>query len=136
MAESLSVVTKVVNTAMVLLIAYGLWHRRRPRVHIPVMLTAFAVDLANVLAIELLISRSRTGGTGAVEQGITLFVRGGPLLQQVHVAVSFLCVLGYVVAAVTGTRLWRTGKGRRLHRANALVFIATRLSSYVTSFWM
>jgi len=50
--------------------------------------------------------------------------------------VSVLCILGYMVALGTGLRLLRRGKGRRAHRVNALVFIITRLSSYVTSFWM
>jgi uncharacterized membrane protein YozB (DUF420 family) len=125
--------SKTANTAMLLVLAWGLWNRFRPRRHIPAMLLAFVVDLANVLVIEVY---ARSQGKGAVEQGIEQFTEEGELMQQVHIAVSVLCILGYVVAVATGIRLQRSGKGRSVHRWNAGIFIATRLASYVTSFWM
>lgn len=125
---------RCLNVVGLIIIAAGLAYRFRPRVHIPVMLTAFALDVANVLLVE--IYARKTAGRGAVEQGVSAFTGGGTALQQFHIVVSVLCILGYVVAAVTGTRLYRRGAGRRIHRANAVVFIVTRLSSFVTSFWM
>ena len=133
--ETISTAAKVVNTAMVILIAYGLTQRRRPKVHIPVMLTAFAVDLVNVLIVEL-VARAKHQGEGAVEAGLKAMSGSGTFLEQFHIIVSVLCIVGYVVALVTGTRLYRRWVGRTAHRANAGVFVVTRLASYVTSFWM
>ena len=127
------VFSKTLNTAMVAVLALGLYHRHRPRFHIPLMLTAFAVDLGNVLMIEVF---ARRRGKGAVEQGLDSLSGGGSTLLRVHIAVSVLCILGYFVAVATGIRLYRRGEWRRAHKANAAVFILTRLSSYVTSFWM
>ena len=133
--ESLGLLTRVLNTAMLLVLAAGLAYRFRPRVHIPLMLTAFAGDLVNVFLVEVY-SRRTSEGTGAVEKGIGAFAGESDFLSRFHIIVSVLCILGYMVALATGLRLLRRGTGRRAHRTNALVFIITRLSSYVTSFWM
>jgi hypothetical protein len=120
--------SRTLNTAMVFVLALGLYLRHRPKLHIPLMLTAFAVDLTNVILIEV--------NRGAVEKAYESMTTGGSFLFKFHVAVSVLCILGYVVAVITGTRLYRRGAWRGPHKANAAVFIVTRLSSYVTSFWM
>jgi len=137
--ETLSLLTRSLNTAMVLVLAVGLYFRYRPKVHMPLMLTAFAVDLANVLIIEL--------GRGAVGQATEAFA-AGDYFSQFHVAVSALSIAGYVVAVVTGVKLYRilttrapndparAQRLRRVHKFNAAIFVVTRLSSYATSFWM
>jgi len=131
---TLSLIAKALNTFGLFILAYGLSQRRRPRIHMPVMLTAFAIDVFNVILVEVL-ARSKEG-KGAVEQATSVFTEGGTTLQYVHIGTSFLCIVGYVVAVITGTRLWRRGVGRTAHRVNAAAFIVTRLVSYVTSFWM
>jgi hypothetical protein len=133
--DTLSFLTRALNTAMVVLIAIGLALRFRPRAHIPIMLVAFAVDLGNVILVEVY-ARRKNEGVGAVEKGLATMAEGQAVLPMVHIAVSALCLLGYAVAVITGIRLYRRGTGRRVHRANAVVFIVTRLASYVTSFWM
>jgi hypothetical protein len=133
--ETLGLVTRVLNTAALLVIAAGLAARFRPRIHIPLMLVAFVADLVNVFLVEVYARRS-TGGRGAVEQGIDAFIGEAGLIQRVHIIVSVLSILGYVGAIATGTRLLRRGTGRRAHRVNAGLFLGTRLTSYVTSFWM
>jgi uncharacterized membrane protein YozB (DUF420 family) len=130
----LPILTKVLNSVAVLLVALGIAKRRRPRVHVPVMLAAGLVDLVNLLLVEYHARASR--GRGAVEQGIGIFASGGDLLPHVHVAVSTLCILSYVVALVTGFRLLRGRPVRSWHKGNAVAFVVLRLSSYVTSFWM
>ncbi len=127
------IILQVLNTAMLFVIAYGIAQRRRPRVHMPVMGGAF---LGDVILVGLIESRARGDGKGAVEQGVDAFSEGGEWIEQFHIIVSVLCILGYVVALVTGLRLQRSGRGRKLHRWNAGIFIVTRLSSYVTSYWM
>jgi uncharacterized membrane protein YozB (DUF420 family) len=126
--------TKALNTAMVFLLAYGIWQRRRPKVHIPVMLTAFAVDLVNVLLVELV--ARQTKGMGAVERATHAIAGEESGILQFHVTVSVLSIVGYVVAVITGTKLYKKGVGRKVHRVNAFIFVAMRLASYVTSFWV
>lgn len=133
--ETLSIFTRAINTAMVILLAVGLALRFRPKAHIPIMLTAFTVDLGNVILVEVY-ARRKNEGVGAVEKGLATMVEGQALLPMIHITVSFLCILGYVVAAITGTLLYRRGIGRTAHRVNAAVFVLNRLASYVTSFWM
>ena len=132
--DSLPLIAKTLNTVILFVLVFGIYKRRQPRVHIPVMLVAFVVDLGNVLMVEVY---ARSKGKGAVEQALEQ-VQGvdATFLEQFHILVSTLCILGYLVAVVTGTLLYRRGKARRVHRANAWVFGVTRLASYVTSFWM
>ena len=133
--EAISFITKAINTIIALgVIPYGLLRRRRPEVHIPVMLTAFAVDLANVILIE--VTGWLTRNQGAVGKAMETVAGEGEFLQKLHIIVSALCIVGYIVAIVTGTRLRRTGRARRVHLANACVFLIMRIASYATSFWM
>ena len=140
--ETLSLVTRSLNTAMVLVLAVGLTLRYRPKVHMPLMLTAFVVDLVNVLILEL--------SRGAVGQATQAFTDGARFMQF-HVLVSALSLVGYGVALVTGTKLYRASRSasasqgenpararrlRQVHKVNAAIFIFLRLASYVTSFWM
>lgn len=136
-SETLSILAKVLNTLIALVVVpIGLALRRRPSLHIPIMLSAFAVDVVNVFLVEI-VARIHTHGAGAVEQGIRAFTGGDmAFIQKFHIAVSVLCILGYIVAVVTGLKLHYRGILRRTHRANAAVFLVTRLLSYVTSFWM
>ena len=134
MTLELPLLAKTLNTVILFVLAYGLWKRRSPRSHVPIMLTAFLVDLGNVLLVEL--AARETKGVGAVEQAAHTVLEGGRAIAQVHIAASALCIAGYVVAIVTGTLLLRRGRARRAHKANAAFFIAMRLLSYVTSFWM
>jgi len=133
--DTLSIAAKGLNTVIALLVLpFGLTQRHRPRVHIPVMLTAFVADVGNVLLVEYV---ARLGhGKGAVEEGLDAFTGGGTSLQRFHIIVSVASILGYAVAAITGSRLYRRGAGRNVHRANAVVFVFARYASYITSFWM
>ena len=132
--ETLSIVAKALNTAALLVIAFGLLLRRRPRAHIPIMLVAFVADIVNVLIVE--VHARNTKGAGAVEQTVHMLDGSGSALQYVHISTAVLSIVGYVVAIVTGRRLLKTGRGRGAHKLNAGIFLVTRLVSYVTSFWM
>ena len=125
--ESIPLVSKGLNTAMVLVILYGLSQRRRPRRHIPAMLVAFVGDVVNVLIIEL--------NRGAIEQTVGFFANLD-LFELFHVTVSAVCIVCYVIAIVTGCKLLKTGEKRKAHRINALVFLIMRTASFITSFWM
>jgi uncharacterized membrane protein YozB (DUF420 family) len=120
--------TYAVSTFILVLIGLGLWKRRQPRLHVPLMLTAFALDVALVLYIEL----SRHAVETAVEAARTPHAND---LLLFHVAVSLAVVLLYVVLAITG---YSVLKGRRqklkLHRNLGGAFVLLRLVNYVTSF--
>jgi len=133
--NSIPLISQAINTAMLLVLVAGLLKRRQPRVHIPLMLVAFIGDLINVVIVEVY-ARSHGSGEGAVEQGLGFAQGEGTSLQLFHISVATLCLVGYVVALVTGTRLYRTGRGRKAHKINAGLFIVMRLATYVTSFWM
>src|SRR5262249_8104254 len=121
-------ISSLVSTGVMLLLAYGIHRRHTMRVHVPVMLTAFAVDLANVIYIEL--------RRGAVAKAFTTATTGGEWILKFHITVSVLAILGYFLALFTGLRLLTSGRGRRLHRANAVVFILDRVLNYISSFYV
>lgn len=131
---TIEIAIKVANTLVMVLLAYGLCVRDRPRRHVPAMLIAFVADVILVLVVEVH-ARASTG-RGAVEQAGEAALGGGTIIQYVHIPASLVCILCYIVAVVTGRRLFRTGQGRRAHRANAVVFLLSRVVSYGTSFWM
>lgn len=119
-------VSSWVSTGVLVLLATGLVHRHRPKVHVPIMLSCFVVDLANVVYIEV--------RRGAVAQTVGMLTQGGRWVLGFHIAVSVLSLVGYMVAAVTGFRLLKRGRGRRAHRANAVAFLILRVLNYITSF--
>ena len=117
------------NAAVLALIAYGLYHRHRRRIHVPVMLTCLAVDLVNVVVIEF---RQR-----AVEKALETATASGAWLLKIHILVSTLCVAGYLVAAFTGWKLLHGHERfRRVHRGNAAFFLITRVLNFLTSFYV
>ena len=140
--ETISILPRSLNIAVIFVLAVGLFLRYRPKIHMPLMLTAFVVDLINLLIIEL--------GSGAVEQAVDAFTEG-TYFVSFHVSVSALALAGYVVAVISGTKLYRASglaarlpvadpervrTLRKVHKVNAAIFIVMRLASFVTSFWM
>lgn len=131
------------------LMNFGLLQRAQRLLHVRLMLSAIAIDIAIVLALEL--SRS------AVE---TVVSSPLSLLQQVHVSVSLLALLLYLPTLYFGLCLWRPKTSqmlgrelqsssetlrqigadhaslRRRHRLVALVAYALRLIGFVTMFSM
>ena len=115
------------STLILLLIFFGLIQRHNRRIHVPVMLTAFAADVLLVLVIE--ISRH------AVEKAIS---HTDDSLLMFHVIVSTLTLLLYAMLTFLGFRVLRHNDGQALiwHRKLAYAFILCRLTNYVTSFWV
>jgi len=113
-----------ISTIVVVLLAVGVAVRSNRRIHIPIMIAAFSIDLVSVLAIE--ISR------GAIKKAIT----APPPLLLFHVSVSVTALAFYGVMFVLGERV-RKGAAhlRPWHKRAAWVFGACRASNYVTS-WM
>ena len=97
------------------------------------MYTAFGIDLSVLLLVEI---GNAIRDRSAIEQLVEMLGEGGELVAWIHIASSIIFTICYIVAIVTGRRLHRTGKGRRAHKLNAAVFLVTRATGYITSFWM
>lgn len=102
-----------------LLVGYA--YRRRPRVHVPLMVTAFVVDMAIVAYIE--IDRDAIA---------TAEAHMSPLMV-VHIAISVAVILLYFGQIASGIRNVR-GKRSRWHRLAGPSLILLRLGNLVTSF--
>lgn len=122
--------TFAVSTLVLILIAYGLKHRKNAKIHVPVMLAAFGIDILLVLWIEL----NRQAIEHVVENAESETPDG---LLMFHVAVSLLSIIFYVILTVLGFKIM---KGERtllkLHRNLGGLFLIFRLSNYVTSFYV
>lgn len=117
--------TVFVSSLVLVLIALGLRFRRQRRVHIPLMISAFALDLGLVLWIEL--NRQAVEQALAGVQGLLLF----------HILVSLLVLVLYAALIASGlgwlkARPW----GIAWHRRLALAFIVCRLTNFVTSLFL
>ena len=129
----LVLVALAINVLVVGGLAYGLSRRREAAIHMKIMTTCFVVDLLNVILVEVTARVTNEESQGAVEQGLKSFWNDPVSLLNFHIAVSVISIVCYIIAIRVGRRLFRTGEGRGLHRKNALVFIVTRLASFVTS---
>ena len=124
--ENFRAISLSFNVLIMVLICLGLLNRRRPRTHMRIMLTCFAIDAINVLAIEL--------RNAAIEKSIDALTKGDNALLAFHVVVSGSCIVCYGIATFTGRRLYKRGVGRRGHKLNATVFLITRLANGITAF--
>jgi hypothetical protein len=113
-----------ISTLVVVLLIVGVSVRRNRRIHVPIMIAAFAADLASVVAIEL--------SRGAIKKAIS----APPPLLVFHLTVSVTALAFYVVMFVLGERV-RIGAThlQPWHRRAAWVFGTCRTANYVTS-WM
>ncbi|MEK7470209.1 MAG: hypothetical protein AAB074_22800 [Planctomycetota bacterium] len=112
------------STVVLALIAAGLAFRRRRRIHIPIMLGAFALDLGSVVYLQV----QRNAVQKAAAEPTTILM--------VHIAFALSALLLYTAMTVTGTKLARRGTGRPMHRGLACVFLVCRVSTWGTSFFV
>ena len=112
---------QLLSTMVLALIAAGVATRQRTRLHMSLMIAAFAIDLALVVYIE--VTRHAVERVGA-SRPIVWF----------HVAVSVAVLVLYVVQLTLG-RAMLTGRAtsRRLHAALGITFCLCRGINYVTS---
>ncbi|MBI3089898.1 MAG: hypothetical protein HYY96_04465 [Candidatus Tectomicrobia bacterium] len=114
--------TYAVSTLALLILAAGFLNRFHRRRHIPLMLSAFAIDLGLLLHIEI------------TRHAIEKVSRQPSRLLLLHVLISVLMLLGYVVMVCAGIMVLRRNRWRRLHRHAAKVFLTLRALNYVTSY--
>lgn len=118
----------LVSTAILVIIAIGLWKRKDVKVHVPAMLMAFVADVALVLSIEL--------NRQAIETVVVdVQAPQDHALLLFHVAVSLVTIILYAVLTVLGFKILKGERSLlKLHRNLGGVFLLCRLTNYVTSF--
>lgn len=122
----------IISTLIILIVFFGLLNRHNRKIHIPLMITAFTLDLSLVLSIEIR------------RQAIERVLVNHSSFVWFHVSVSILVLVLYIVLAWSGSKMSKiTVKEdldkafvRHVHRAASIIFIVLRLTNYVTSFYM
>jgi hypothetical protein len=118
------VIPKLISFGVCVIIVIGLYYRKRRRVHIPLMASAFCIDLGLLLYIEL------------TRQAIRTVTHQPHPFVAVHSLISILVAIAYVVQIASGIALAKTGRWRCVHRFTAPIFVVLRLSNFITSLWV
>ena len=109
---------------VVLILFAGFLLRNRRRIHIPLMIAAFTIDLGLVLTIEL--------NRGAIKKAIS----GPSPLILFHVLMSLTALVSYVAMATLGNAVRNDEeRWRPWHRRVAWILGGSRMANYITS-WM
>lgn len=121
------------STLILLIIVLGLYFRKQPKIHVPLMLTAFVADLALVLIIEF--------QRKAVEKVVDNAITAPNTFLLFHAGISLIVILLYIALIITGNKALklpiRAGSNTmEIHKILALIFIVFRLANYITSFQM
>lgn len=118
---TVSTLLKIISFLVCVIIVAGLAYRRKRKIHARLMMTAFGIDVALVLYIEL--TRKAVETALHPPHPFVIF----------HVAISVLVLLLYGVQIFLGMRLMRGGASTRLHGRVGLIFVVLRLANFVTS---
>lgn len=119
-----------ISTLVILIVFVGLLYRHKKKIHIPLMSTAFAIDVILVLIIEL------------QRQAIENVLVNRSIFVWFHVLISVSVLVFYIILAKTGTEMAKAvridaeTKLVRIHKFSAIIFVILRLTNYVTSFFM
>ncbi len=114
------------------IIFLGLVFRRKTKLHIPLMLTAFTIDIVEVLYIEL--------NRQAIKTATNVFMLlDGRFILMVHILISLATVIMYLILIKSGFTLLKARNDELLrirHRDMATIFIVLRVLNFITSFWV
>ena len=113
---------KALSTFACLLIVIGFVNRSRKKVHIPMMVSALAIDVGIVLYLEL---------TRQVVESVA--TRDMSPLLIFHIFLSVAVLILYGVQVYTGIK---NAKGQRssVHPKTAIVFLVARFGNLITSY--
>ncbi len=124
--EAGSVVSLWANALVLVLAGAALINRHRRRVHPPLMLAAFALDVANAAWIE--------ARRAAIQKAAGVVATGASSALLTHIASSVVAMIAWALALATGLRLLRGAASRTVHRANMPVFVVARVVNFFTAF--
>lgn len=111
----------LLSAAVCTMLTVGVIYRRRRTIHIPLMMSAFLIDLGVVIYLEV-----RRGVVESIPK------RDMTPLLAFHIAISVIVLILYFTQAYSGIRRW---KGRRSdwHYWAAYGLYPLRLINFVTS---
>ncbi len=112
--------------AVLCLLYTGVAFHRKKRIHVPIMITSFVLDMSAILYLEL--------NRGVLAK--VLEKSGTEHVLQIHLTFAVLTLLGYGVAFYTGSRLLKGIPIKRFHKINAMVFLISRTGVFITSFFV
>lgn len=120
------------NVAIFLFIVVGAFMHHRRDLHVKMMLIAFAMDIALLLAVEL--------SNSAVGQAYRSATAGGDgrAITLIHVAFAAGGLLMWFVQIFVGRKIYKAGRMELLprHAKGARVFLLLRLGNVVTAFML
>ena len=115
--------TYTISFLVLVIIAFGIYFKKKHKIHYSLMGSAFIIDVALVLYLEIT--------RGAVDKAMH---PTGPLLIF-HVAISIAAMVLYLVQFYLGYRYLKGRSGSiKLHRYMGMAFIFCRVTNFVTSF--
>lgn len=117
-------------SGIVLLMIYtGFLLRRKRKIHIPLMISSFTLDLFSILYLEL--------NRNVIFKAYEEVSRG---IMQIHLFFAVTTLIGYGIAIYTGRKIARSAMIseaiQTLHKVNAFCFLTARTGVFVTSFWV
>jgi len=116
---------QIQSTLIVLLMFYGIYHRKNRYKHIRTMKLCIIWDLLLIVQIEL-----TRGAIVKASKALT-----NPAILNIHVSLAIATVLLYIVMLYTGTKLKNNNESiRPIHRFFGLTTLTVRLSTFITSF--
>jgi len=120
-----SVFFQIQNFLVLMVLYVGVFYRKRPSKHVPIMLAGIGWDLLLVLQIEL-----TRHAINKASHALT-----NPIILNIHVSLAVSTVLLYFVVLYLGFNL-RKGKEhlRKKHKFFGLVTLMLRSSTFITSF--
>lgn len=115
--------TYTISFFVLIIIAFGIYYKKKRAVHYSLMGSAFVIDVALVLYLEFT--------RGAIDKAMN---PSGPLLIF-HIAVSVVAMLLYLVQFYLGYRFIKGRSGSiKMHRYCGITFVLCRVTNFVTSF--
>ena len=113
------------NGLVLLLILTGVLFRHYRKIHVPIMVFSFVLDISSVFYLEF--SRS------VIQEALG---HASEKIVQFHLVCAVATLLGYGIAIFTGRRLLRGAPIHLFHRINAILFLMARTGIFVSSFWV
>lgn len=120
-----ALIFQIQSTLIVLLMFYGIYHRKNKFKHIKTMKLCIIWDLLLIVQIEL-----TRGAIVKASKALT-----NPTILNVHVSLAIGTVLLYFMMLYTGTKLKNNVETiRPYHRFLGFTTLTLRLSTFITSF--
>ena len=111
------------NGLILVLIFVGVSLRKDRKIHVPIMITSFVLDMVSVVYLEM--------NRQVVHEAFTHL---SERIMQIHLFFAVGTLLGYAVALYTGRKLLKGATIFWVHRLNAVCFLFCRTGIFVTSF--